>query len=233
MKLEDFNDIDFKNAGNLPLPVKGVLLLVLLVVLIGVGYWFLWKPASADLEKARAAELELRNVFLDKKRQSVNLEAYKDQMAEIERTFGALLRQLPDKSQMDGLLTDINQVGLARGLEFELFKPGKEVIGDFYAEMPIQIKVVGSYHDIGAFATDVSKLSRIVTLNDVVISSGASTKKGKADAEQADASSLVMEAMAKTYRYLDANEVASKREAESAAKKGAKGKSKNSKATKK
>lgn len=219
MKLEDFNNIDFKNAGNLPLPVKGVLLLALLILLIGAGYWFIWKPAAEDLERAQIKENELRDVFLAKKRQSINLDAYKEQMVEIERTFGALLKQLPDKSQMDGLLTDINQVGLTRGLEFELFKPGKEVIGDFYAEMPIQIKVIGSYHDLGAFATDVSKLSRIVTLNDLVISAAA---KGKSGNEPADASRLVMEAVAKTYRYLDASEIAAKREAELQAKKGAK-----------
>lgn len=221
MKLEDFNNIDFKNAGNLPLPVKAVLLLTLLVVLLGAGYWFVWKPAGEELETAQAKEAELRDMFLNKKRQSINLDAYKEQMVEIERTFGALLKQLPDRSQMDGLLTDINQVGLARGLEFDLFKPGKEVIGDFYAEMPIQIKVIGSYHDLGAFATDVSKLSRIVTLNDLVISSAA-TKKARDSGEPADASVLVMEAVAKTYRYLDASEIASKREAEIKAKKGAK-----------
>lgn len=228
MKLEDFNNIDFKNAGNLPLPVKGVLLIALLLVLIAVGYWFLWKPASQSLEDARVKEVELRKVFLDKKRQSINLDAYKEQMVEIERTFGALLKQLPDKSQMDGLLTDINQVGLARGLEFELFKPGKEVIGDFYAEMPIQIKVVGSYHDLGAFATDVSKLSRIVTLNDLVISGGGESKKSKtsatkASAQPADSNMLVMEAVAKTYRYLDADEIAAKRQAEADAMKAKKG----------
>lgn len=212
MKLEDFNNIDFKNAGNLPLPVKGVLLLVLLIILIGAGYWFVWKPAAEELKTAQARETELRNVFLDKKRQSINLEAYKEQMVEIERTFGALLKQLPDKSQMDGLLTDINQAGLARGLEFELFKPGKEVVGDFYAEMPIQIKVIGTYHDLGAFATDVSKLSRIVTLNDLVVSPASA--KGKGNNEPVDTSRLVMEAVAKTYRYLDASEIAAKREAE-------------------
>jgi type IV pilus assembly protein PilO len=213
MKLEDFNNIDFKNAGNLPLPVKAVLLLVMLVVLLAAGYWFVWSPAAEELEAARAKEAELRNVFLDKKRQSINLEAYKEQMVEIERTFGALLKQLPDKSQMDGLLTDINQAGLARGLDFELFKPGKEVIGDFYAEMPIQIKVVGTYHDLGAFASDVSKLSRIVTLNDLVVSP-ATASKGKSSNEPVDASQLTMEAVAKTYRYLDASEIAAKREAE-------------------
>jgi type IV pilus assembly protein PilO len=222
VKLEDFSNIDFKNAGNLPLPVKGVLLLILFLVLVGAGYWFLWKPAAENLEKSRATETELRTVFLEKKRQSINLELYKEQMIEIERTFGALLKQLPDKSQMDGLLTDINKVGLARGLEFELFKPGKEVVGDFYAEMPIQIKVVGSYHDLGGFATDVSKLSRIVTLNDVVITSGGASRKGKQSSLPGE-SNLTMEAVAKTYRYLDASEVASKKEAASKAKSTARG----------
>lgn len=225
MKLEDFSNIDFKNTGNLPLPVKAVLLLILFVVLIGLGYWFLWKPASETLEKARATEAELRTVFLDKKRQSINLELYKQQMVEIENTFGALLKQLPDKSQMDGLLSDINKVGLARGLEFELFKPGREVIGDFYAEMPIQIKVVGSYHDLGGFATDVSKLSRIVTLNDVVITNASSSRKGKQSAAVGE-SDLMMEAVAKTYRYLDPSEIASKKEAANKAKKPTRGRAK-------
>ncbi|HWU83060.1 MAG TPA: type 4a pilus biogenesis protein PilO, partial [Methylophilaceae bacterium] len=161
MKLEDFNQIDFNNAGSLPLPVKAVLLGVLLFLLVGAGYWFMWSPALEELESAKQKEVGLRQVFLDKKRQAINLDAYKQQMVDIEKTFGALLRQLPDKSKMDGLLTDINQAGLERGLDFELFKPGKESIKDFYAEMPITIKVTGTYHDLGAFATDISKLSRI------------------------------------------------------------------------
>jgi type IV pilus assembly protein PilO len=130
-------------------------------------------------------------------------------MVEIEKTFGALLRQLPDRSQMDGLLTDINQAGLARGLEFELFKPGQESQAEFYAEMPIQIKVTGTYHDLGAFATDISKLSRIVTLEDVTVAN-----KNKDVKPNAADSMLVMEAVAKTYRYLDADEIAAKRRAE-------------------
>lgn len=218
MRLEDFNNIDFKNAGNLPLPVKAVLLLMLLVLLVGFGYWFFWMPSFDELEQARNKETELRNVFLDKKKQSINLEAYKEQMVEIENTFGALLKQLPDKSQMDALLTDVNQAGLSRGLEFELFKPGTEIIGDFYAEMPIQIRVIGGYHDLGAFATDVSRLSRIVTLNDVAITNAAA-KNAKTDKQEVASGSLVMEAVAKTYRYLDASEIASKREAEMQAKK--------------
>jgi len=205
MKLEDFNNIDFKNAGNLPWPVKGVMLAVLFIVLIGAGYWFLWSPALDELDQAKSKELELRNVFLDKKSQAINLDAYKQQMIDVEKTFGALLRQLPDKSQMDGLLTDINQAGLTRGLDFELFKPNPEVISEFYAEMPITIKVIGSYNDLGAFATEISKLSRIVTINDISIS--------PANKEAKD-SRLAMEATARTYRYLDAGEVAAKKNAD-------------------
>jgi type IV pilus assembly protein PilO len=205
MKLDDFNNIDFKNAGSLPMPVKLVLLSVLFLILVGLGYWFLWSPELDEFDQAKAKEEELRQVFLTKKAQAVKIEAYKQQMIDIEKTFGALLKQLPDKSQMDGLLTDINQAGLGRGLEFDLFKPGQEVAADFYAEMPIQIKIKGNYHDIGAFATDISKLSRIVTLNDLLI---APLNKDTKD------SVLTMEAVAKTYRYLDSSEVAAKKAAQ-------------------
>ena len=205
MKLDDFNNIDFKNAGSLPMPVKLVLLSFLFLILIGLGYWFLWNPAIDEFNQAKAKEEELRQVFLTKKAQAIKVEAYKQQMIDIEKTFGALLKQLPDKSQMDGLLTDINQAGLGRGLEFDLFKPGQESVADFYAEMPIQIKIKGSYHDIGAFATDISKLSRIVTLNDMSI---APMNKDSKD------SMLTMDAVAKTYRYLDSSEVATKKATE-------------------
>ena len=207
MKLEDFNNIDFKNAGSLPWPVKGVLLAILFVLLVGAGYWFLWSPSLEELDQAKNKEAELRDIFLAKKKQAINLDAYKQQMVDVEKTFGALLRQLPDKSQMDGLLTDINQAGLSQGLEFELFKPNAEVISEFYAEMPISIKVIGNYHDLGAFATEISKLSRIVTINDISIaplSKDAKDKDGR----------LVMDAIAKTYRYLDPSEVAARKNAE-------------------
>ena len=118
MKLEDFNNIDFKNAGSLPLPVKAVLLGAIFLLILALGYYFLWSPALATLGTEKSKEDELRKVFLDKKAQSINLQGYKEQMVEIEKTFGALLKQLPNKSQMDGLLTDINQAGLGRGLEF-------------------------------------------------------------------------------------------------------------------
>lgn len=201
MKLEDFNNIDLKSVGTLPLSVKAVLLGFLALVMIAAGYWFMWSPAIEELDQSVAKEKELREVFLVKKSQAVKIEAYRQQMVEIEKTFGALLKQLPDKSEMDGLLTDINQAGLGRGLEFELFKPGQETVADFYAEMPIQIKVLGSYHDLGAFATDVSKLPRIVTLNNVVIQPiTRDSKDGR----------LIMEATAKTYRYLDSSELSAR-----------------------
>lgn len=205
MKLDDFNNIDLKNTGSLPMPVKLVLLGFIFLVLVALGYWFLWSPEMDEFTQAEAKEQELRQVFTTKKGQAIKIDAYKQQMVDIEKTFGALLKQLPDKSQMDGLLTDINQAGLGRGLEFELFKPGQESIADFYAEMPIQIKIKGSYHDIGAFATDISKLSRIVTLNDMAI---APLNKDSKDGL------LMLEAIAKTYRYLDSSEIAAKKAAE-------------------
>ena len=201
MNLEDFNRIDPKNMGSLPPPVKAVLLAMLFILLVGAGYWFLWQPALDELNQEKAKEAQLRDVFLAKKKEAVNLQAYKQQMVDIERTFGALLRQLPNKSQMDGLLTDINQVGLERGLEFELFKPGQEKAAEFYAEMPISIRVTGGYYDLGAFAVGISKLSRIVTLNDLKIVP-TTGKDGQ----------LSVEAVAKTFRYLDASEIAPKKE---------------------
>ena len=217
MKLDDFNNIDFNNAGSLPVPVKAVLLALIFFIILVLGYYFLWTEASTALDTAKAKEQELRQVFLTKKAQAINLKAYKKQMVEIEKTFGAMLRQLPDKSQMDGLLTDINQAGLSRGLEFELFKPGQETQAEFYAEMPISIKVLGTYHDLGAFATDISKLSRIVTLNNIAITT--TSKDANKDAKTAGTDAiLVMEAVAKTYRYLDEDEIAEKRKAEKMAK---------------
>lgn len=217
MKFEDFNNIDFNNAGSLPVPVKAVLLLIMFLLLSAIGIYFLWGPVFEELSTAKAKEEELKQVFLDKKAQSINLAGYKEQMVEIEKTFGALLKQLPNKSQMDGLLTDINQAGLGRGLEFELFKPGLETQAEFYAEMPISLKILGAYHDLGAFATDISKLSRIVTLNDIVL-----TTSSKDAAPNTSNGILVMEAVAKTYRYLDTEEIQAKRRAEIAAKTPAK-----------
>lgn len=199
MKLEDINNIDFKNVGSLPWPIKGAILLILFVLIIFAGYWFLWSPGLNELEDAKRKEVELRDIFLVKKKQAINLDAYKKQMVDIQNTFGALLKQLPNRAQMDGLLNDITQSGLSVGLEFDLFKPGQEITREFYAEMPISIKVVGGYFEFGEFATAISKLSRIVTLNDLSISQ--SPKDGR----------LTMDAVAKTFRYLDSKEVTTRK----------------------
>jgi len=181
-------------------PTPFIVLFLLLLVLVFAGYWFDWQNQLDDLARDRAKEQDLRTAFLDKKKQAVNLEAYRKQLAEIEESFGEMLKQLPNKSEMEALLTDINQAGLGRGLLFELFRPAPaETRSEFYAELPITIKLAGNYHDIGAFASDISQLSRIVTLNDI----GLTTSK----------SGLVLDATAKTFRYLDDSEVAAQRKA--------------------
>ena len=201
MTLDELRRLNPRDIGTWPvLPKLGVLLLLLLVIL-GAGYMLDWAGQWDELTAARVKEDTLRNAFLDKKRQAINLEAYRKQLADIEQSFGAMLKQLPNRSEMEALLSDINQAGLGRGLQFELFKPASaEIMSDFYAELPIQIKVVGNYHDIGAFASDVSQLSRIVTLNNLGLSSD---KDG----------TLIMDATARTFRYLDEEEVAAQRRA--------------------
>jgi type IV pilus assembly protein PilO len=200
MTLDDLRSLNPRDIGSWPaLPKLGVLFL-LLIVLVFAGYWFDWQNQLEELARDRAKEQDLRTSFLDKKKQAVNLEAYRKQLAEIEESFGEMLKQLPNKSEMEALLTDINQAGLGRGLQFELFRPAPaEIRSEFYAELPITIKLAGNYHDIGAFASDISQLSRIVTLNDVALTT---SKSG-----------LVLDATAKTFRYLDDSEVAAQRKA--------------------
>ena len=186
--------------------------LVLLGILIGIpvaGFFLDTQGQIDELEQGRTEETKNKEAYLNKKKQAVNLDLHRQQLREIDTQFGALLRQLPDKSQMDALLVDINQAGLGRGLQFELFKPApQENAREFYAELPIQVKLMGTYHDMGAFASDVGQLSRIVTLNDVKIDA---SKDGN----------LTMEATARTFRYLDDSEVAAQRKS-AAGKKGAK-----------
>jgi type IV pilus assembly protein PilO len=208
MTLDDLRRLDPKNIGNWPLGPKVGALVLLLVLIVGLSYWLDWQQQMEELEANRTKEAQLRQTFVDKKRQAINLEAYRKQLEDIEKSFGALMKQLPSTSEMDALLTDINHAGLGRGLQFELFKPAAaESMSEFYAELPIQLRITGGYHDFGAFATDISRLSRIVTLNDIGLTSG---KDG----------GLIMDAVAKTYRYLDEEEVAQQRRAAKAQQKG-------------
>jgi type IV pilus assembly protein PilO len=205
MTLDDIRSLDPREIGSWPLLPKVVTLLIFLVLIILGGYWFDWRNQIAQLERSRQKEQELRTVFLDKQKQAVNLEAYRQQLATIEEEFGEMLKQLPNKSEMEALLTDINQAGLGRGLQFQLFKPAQsENRSEFYAELPITVKLTGTYHDMGAFASDISQLPRIVTLNDIALSAN---KEGV----------LTMDAIARTYRYLDEAEVAAQRKAARAA----------------
>jgi len=198
--VEDFRTLDPKDPGLWPLLPRIVILAGLFLALLAAAWWFGWSSQLSELGVLRQQEGRLKNEWLAKKRQAVNLDAYRQQLAEIDRSFGALLRQLPSKAEMESLLIDINQAGLGRGLQFELFKPGNEVAKDFYAELPITIKLQGNYHDLGAFTGDIAKLSRIVTLNDVDIAAGKDNL-------------LSMTAVAKTFRYLDEEELAKQKKA--------------------
>ena len=194
--IDDLRTLDPKQPGNWPWPVKAGALVLLFVAIQVAAYFVFWQSQSDEIEKGRQEVEKQKATFLEKKKLAVNLEAYKQQRVEIEQSFGALLKQLPNKSEMDALLIDINQAGLGRGLAFELFRPAeKENFTEFYAELPVSIRVTGNYHDLGAFASDVAKMPRIVLLTDLKIDP---PKDG----------TLTMEAVAKTYRYLDEEEIA-------------------------
>ncbi len=207
---EDFKATNWQDPGSWTVIPKAVVLIAILVVLPVAGYFGLWQGQLEELEQGKQQEVKHKEDYLNKKTQAVNLDLHKQQLREIDTQFGALLKQLPNRSQMDALLVDINQAGLGRGLQFELFKPApQEVVRDFYAELPIAVRVIGVYHDMGAFASDVGQLSRIVTLNDVAIDAG---KDGN----------LTMDVIARTFRYLDEEEVVAQRRSAAGAKKAAK-----------
>ncbi|MDO8958167.1 MAG: type 4a pilus biogenesis protein PilO [Rhodocyclaceae bacterium] len=208
---EDFKTLDPKDPGAWPLGPRIVILVGMFMGLLAAAAWFGWNAQNEELEQKVQEETKLKDEWLNKKKQAINLDEHKNQLAEIERSFGALLKQLPNAAEMESLLIDINQSGLGRGLQFELFKPGTEVSKDFYAELPITLNVTGNYHDFGAFAGDIAKLSRIVTLNDINVNPA-----GKAG------ETLLLVATAKTFRYLDEAEVAAQKKAEKDKAKGAK-----------
>ena len=210
--VDELRNLDPKQPGNWPWLVKAGAFFVIFVGLQVAAYFLLWQTQMEAIDKGRQEVQKQKEVFLEKKKLAVNLDSYKQQRAEIEQAFGALLKQLPNKSEMDALLIDINQAGLGRGLAFDLFKPAeKENLTEFYAELPVSIKVTGNYHDLGAFASDVAKMPRIVLLTDVKLDP---PKDGV----------LSMEAVAKTYRYLDEDEVSKQRKTTKAGAKKAGGK---------
>lgn len=205
--VDDFREMDPNDPGLWPLGPRIVVLLAILLLVLGGAWYFDWSSQNEQLDQKRQEETQLKDEWLNKKKQAVNLDEYRKQLADIDRQFGALLKQLPNRTEMDNLLVDVNQAGLGRGLQFDLWKPGNEQVREFYAEVPVSITVLGAYHDIGNFVGDVAKLSRIVTLNDVALTTD--DKSG----------GLKMDATAVTYRYLDSDEVAQQRKSAKGGKK--------------
>ena len=196
---ENFRRLNPREIGIWPWGAKVFVLCMLYLFLMLLAALVDWRDQWDQIEAGQTEEQTLRASWLSKKQQAINLEGYRQQLRDIEQQFGALLKQLPNRSEVDALLTDINQAGLGRGLDFEFFRPGPPRVAEFYSELPIQIKVTGGYHDMGAFASDVAQLSRIVTLNNLNI--------------QTEKNGLSMEATAKTFRYLDDEEIAAHRKA--------------------
>ena len=203
--IDQFREINPRDPGLMPTVPKVVVLLGLLIVLAAIAWLVDWSDQLERLGAAEVTEIELKNTYKNKGSQAINLAAYERQYKEVDVTFGAMLRQLPNRQQVESLLVQINQAGLQRGLQFDLIKPGAEIVRDFYAELPVQIRVSGGYHDLGGFTSDVARLSRIVTLGDLTL---APQKDG----------SLMMDAVARTFRYLDEEELLAQRKAQQAAK---------------
>ena len=191
MTLDDLKNINVNDIASWPVPVKVVGVLVICAAILFAGYWFLIQGEIEDYNRAKDKEVQLREAFLNKKALAINLPAYRQQMEDMKQTFGSLLRQLPNTTEVPDLLVDITQAGLGRGLEFVLFKPEKEQPRDFYAELPISVRVKGTYHDLALFVSDVAALPRIVTFGDITINSPAKGDR------------LDMSAKARTYRYLE------------------------------
>ncbi len=191
---EQLKTLDFNDVGSWPLIAKAIAIVLISAAVLFFGYWFDTQQQLEVLKQAEQKEVELKDAFRAKQIKAINLEDYKQQMADMERSFGAMLRQLPSKTEVAELLVDISQAGLANGLEFELFKPLAEEPAEFYSELPIDIKVTGNYHDFGRFVSDVAALPRIVTLHDIGVTAGKEANNPKR---------LSMSVKAKTYRYLE------------------------------
>ncbi|MDX8400130.1 MAG: type 4a pilus biogenesis protein PilO [Gallionellaceae bacterium] len=193
--IEELKNVDPKTPGSWPWAIKIGAFVLMFVAAVAAGAVADWNGQWESLQGIKQKESLLKKTYLFKKRQAINLDIIKKQLLQTQQSFGALLKQLPNKSEMDALLTDINQAGLGRGLQFDLFRPGVEVATGAFTEQPISIRVTGNYDDLGKFASDISQLPRIVTLNDISISPGSG-------------SILSMDSIAKTYRYLDEDELA-------------------------
>jgi len=219
--IEQLRQLDYKDIGRWPFAFRALGILLVLVVVSALLIWNFVISERGNLPQLRVAEAEqqtLWQTFDEKQRKAANLEAYRQQIAEIERTFGAMLRQLPGKTEVPSLLVDISQTGLAAGLQERLFQPGSESKKDFYAELPIKIQLSGGYHEFGLFVSGIAALPRIVTLHDIEITRG-STRGGARGRAPAPTDQLTLNLTAKTYRYLDEEETAP---AAAPAKKGAK-----------
>ena len=198
----DLNNLDFSNIGSWPVAVKGVLIAIVAVGVLTLGYFVDIQAQQENLDRITVKEKSLKEDFEFKQAKAANLESYKTQMVEMEDSFGAMIRQLPSKTEVEDLLVDISQTGLASGIEFQLFKPLAEKHIEFYAELPITLKMTGTYHQFGEFVSGIAALPRIVTLENISIIGGkGKDKKG----------ALTMDVTAKTYRYLDESEVSGKR----------------------
>ncbi len=193
----NINDLDLTTVARWPAAARAVVILFLMGSVIFLGYWFHTKEQLVQLEDVEQHETDLRGLFEQKARLAANLEAYQQQLEEMRESFGAMLRQLPNKTEVADLLVDVSQTGLASGLEFELFKPSGEIPKEFYAELPINIRVIGNYHEFGDFISGVAALPRIVTLHNVTI---------KRTSSKYESSLLSMDMIAKTYRYLEEDE---------------------------
>ena len=197
--LEQLQTLDRRDIGRWPMPFRiGLIAIIFILVSLGASYYFVWQNKRPELLRVQEEELQLRQTFEQKQKKAANLEAYKEQLREMERSFGAMLRQLPGKTEVPSLLVDISQTGLAAGLEEKLFQPSNEVRREFYAELPIKIRLTGSYHELGAFVSGIAALPRIVTLHNIEIK-----PLGK---ENAGLDDLQLDVTAKTYRYLEEDE---------------------------
>jgi type IV pilus assembly protein PilO len=195
-----FRGLNGRHPGQWPIAPRLLCAFGILVLVLVLGWFGYWSGQIDELDAGEAEEMKLKEAYKGKIQQSINLEGLRKQKEQVREYVATLEKQLPSKAEMDALLSDINQAGVGRGLQFELFKPGQVVVRDYYAELPIDIKVTGNYHDVGAFTSDIANLPRIVTLNNMSLTTGTT-------------GTLTLDAVAKTFRYLDPEEVLAQRKA--------------------